>query len=45
MAVRGGNGGVPLKGVSKGNDIWRVEFFEGLGMTGEGNLLGGCSLG
>ena len=32
-------------GVSGGNNIWRVEFFRGLGMTGEGNLLGSCPLG
>jgi len=31
--------------VSRGNDIWRVKFLGGLGMTGEGNLLGGCLLG
>jgi len=32
-------------GVSGGNNIWRVEFLGGLGITGEGNLLGGCPLG
>ena len=31
-------------GVSGSNDIWRAEFLRGLGMTGEGNLLGSCPL-
>jgi len=32
-------------GVSRDNDIWEAEFSGGLGMTGEGDLLGGCPLG
>jgi len=32
-------------GVSGGNNIWEAEFLGGLGMTGKGNLLGGCPLG
>jgi len=31
-------------GVSGGNNIWRAEFLRGLGITGKGNLLGGCPL-